>query len=1113
MSQSLPNDQSLLAENAALRVRLDKAEAMLRASGVRETDALVAEGDADPRHEAEVAQRRNEALFSTIIEQAPGGVYVVDAQFRVAAMNAETRPYFAAVQPLIGHDFDEALEIVWGPEVGPQIATIFRHTLSTGERYVSPRFSEQRHDIGVEQAFQWETQRITLSDGQPGVVCYFQEITARERAEAALRDSEERLRLAIVGSDLGTWHWDLRTGALEWSERCLTIFGIPLGTAMTYETFLGALHPDDRARADEAVRSALQDGAEYRIECRTVWPDGSEHWAVSLGRAYTDADGAATRLEGIAFDITERKRVEMALLESERNYRALATATSEVAYRMSADWSKMLPLDGRDVVASSDASLVEWAWLNQNIPTDEHPRVRRAISEAVATQALFELEHRVRDSNGSVGWTLSRAVPILDANGTVTAWFGTASNITDRRNAQEALSASEARNAFLVMLADTLRPLSDPVTIQVEASRVLGERLGANRVAYFEVHGDDFIVLRDYTSAVPSIVGSHPVASFAPAILAVLRTGRTSAERDVHGQPITPDEQAVFAHLQVRAYITVPLIKDGQFVAGLSVHTDTVRTWSAAELAMAEDTAERTWAAVERARAESALRESEARLSGILRHSPVGIVETDAHGAMTLVNPCWCEMLGRAEAELLGRTILDFTHPACVDATATAFRGVASGGPDIVIELDYCRKDGSVLHAQSHVTAILSPAGELVGMIAVVLDVSARLRAEAELRRLAANLSEVDRRKDVFLATLAHELRNPLAPIRNGLQIMELAEADTGMVEKTRSMMERQVEHMTRLIDDLMDVSRISLGKIQLRTATMSLADAVQSAVESSRALIEVQGHELVVDVPLEPIYVEGDVARLSQVFANLLNNAAKYTGRGGRIRLAVEQQEIDAVVSVDDNGDGIAADKLSHVFDMFTQIDGSLEKSHGGLGLGLYIVKRLVELHDGSIIVESGGYGAGSRFVVRLPAALAPGTNGAVDHKHEPRSTPVRRRILVVDDNHDVATSLAELLHVMGNNTKTAFDGEQALIIAEAFRPDVIVMDIGMPKLNGYDACRRIRSEPWGQNIVIIAQSGWGQEDQVRMSQEAGFTSHLVKPVDPVALNTLLAGLPAPMV
>ncbi|MBC7561440.1 MAG: PAS domain S-box protein, partial [Gemmatimonadaceae bacterium] len=1069
------------------------------------------------RHHGEAALRRNTALFSEIIEQAPGGVYLVDAQFRVAQMNAETRPYFAAVQPLIGRDFDEALEIVWGPEIGPQIASIFRHTLATGERYVSPRFSEQRQDIGVEQTFQWETQRMTLSDGQPGVVCYFQEITARERAEAALRDSEERLRLAIVGSDLGTWHWDLRTGALEWSARCLTMFGIPLRTAMTYETFLGALHPEDRARADDAVQGALQNGSEYRIELRTVWPDGSEHWAVSLGRAYFDADGMATRMEGIAYDITERKRVEMALQESEQHYRALTTATSEVAYRMSADWSTMLPLDGRDLVPSSDTALADWAWLHQNVPTDEHPSVRQAISEAIATQALFQLEHRVRRPDGSVGWTLSRAVPILDANGTMTAWFGTASNITDRQHAQESLRASDARNAFLVTLSDALRPLSDPVQIQVEASRVLGERLGANRVAYYEVHGDDFIVQRDYTIAVPSIVGTHPVSSFAPATLALLRTGRTATETDVHGLPITPDEQAVFASLQIRAYISVPVIKEGQFVGGYTVHADTVRKWSAAEIAMAEDTAERTGAAVERARAEKALRESEARLSGILRQSPAGIVQTDAHGTMTLVNPRWCEMLGHPETDLLGRNILDFTHPTFVALTATAFGRLAAGGPDFVIEKHYSRKDDSVLHAQSNVTAIRSPAGEFLGMISVVLDISERLRSEAELRRLAANLSEVDRRKDVFLATLAHELRNPLAPIRNGLQIMKLAQADAGMVDKARAMMERQVEQMTRLIDDLMDVSRISQGKIQLRKTVMPLANAVRSAVESSRALIDGQGHELVVDVPPEPIYVDGDLVRLSQVIANLLNNAAKYTDRGGRIRLAVEQHGSDAVVSVVDNGEGIAADMLARVFDMFAQIDGSLEKSHGGLGIGLHIVKRLVELHDGSITAESGGHGAGSRFILRLPAILARGANGSGDNDNDsdrgPTAALVRRRILVVDDNHDVATSLAEMLHIMGNDTQTAFDGEQALAMTEAFRPDVVVMDIGMPKMNGYDTCRRIRGEPWGQDIVIIAQSGWGQENQKRMSQEAGFTSHMVKPVDPAALEKLLAGLPATIV
>ncbi len=421
--------------------------------------------DITERRQADAALRGNTALFYKIIEQAPGGVYVVDAQFRVAQMNAESLPFFASAQPLIGRDFDEALGIVWGPEIGPQIASIFRHTLATGERYVSPRFAEQRHDLGVEQAFEWEVQRITLPDGQLGVVCYFMDVTERERAEKARRESEERLRLAIAGSDLGTWHWDICTGELDWSERCLQIFGIPAGTAMSYEKFLGVLHPEDRARADDAVQHAIQDGSEYRIELRNVWPDGSVHWVVSLGRVYRDAADKPIRMEGIALDITGRKRAEAAQRETERHFQALAEASSDVAYRMSADWATMLPLEGRELVASSDRPLTDWAWLDQNLPRDEHARVRKAISDAIARKSLFELEHRVVRPDGSTGWTLSRAVPILDENQGLDTWFGAASDITERKRIELSLieatavaeKANRAKSDFLSSMSHELR--------------------------------------------------------------------------------------------------------------------------------------------------------------------------------------------------------------------------------------------------------------------------------------------------------------------------------------------------------------------------------------------------------------------------------------------------------------------------------------------------------------------------------------------------------------------------------------------------------------------------------------------------------------------------------
>jgi PAS domain S-box-containing protein len=395
------------------------------------------------------------------------------------------------------------------------------------------------------------------------------------------------------------------------------------------------------------------------------------------------------------------------------------------------------------------------------------------------------------------------------------------------------------------------------------------------------------------------------------------------------------------------------------------------------------------------------------------------------------------------------------------------------------------------------------PGGHRVAVL--FTDITARMHGEREREALVGRLREQDRQKDEFLATLAHELRNPLAPLRNGLQVMKLAGGDGRAVERSRSMMERQVEQLARLVDDLMDLSRISRGKIALRKTRMRLAAAVRDAVETSRPLIEQQGHDLTLDVPDESAFVDADGTRLCQVFANLLNNAAKYTDRGGRIRLAVERVGHEAVVTVEDTGVGIPAHMLPRVFDMFAQVDRSIERAQGGLGIGLNIVKRLVEMHGGSIEAESGGHGTGSKFRVRLPVVLSL-TSDAPD-RPDGRATPAaRRRILMVDDNRDGAISLAEMLNIMGNETQTAHDGLEAVAVAEAFKPDVILMDIGMPNLNGYDACRRIREHPWGKGVVIVAQTGWGQEDDKKKSQEAGFDFHMVKPVDPADLEKLLA-------
>jgi PAS domain S-box-containing protein len=394
--------------------------------------------------------------------------------------------------------------------------------------------------------------------------------------------------------------------------------------------------------------------------------------------------------------------------------------------------------------------------------------------------------------------------------------------------------------------------------------------------------------------------------------------------------------------------------------------------------------------------------------------------------------------------------------------------------------------------------------------LAVAEDLAHRAGVAMENARLYTEVREADRRKDEFLALLAHELRNPLAPIRNALHIMKQAGADGAVVQRVREMMERQVQHMTRMVDDLLDVSRITRGKIELRKEAVDLATVVDRTVEATRPLIEDRQQELTVDLPPEPLRLEADPTRLEQVLANLLNNAAKYTDHGGHVWLSARQEGGELVVKVRDTGVGIAPDMLPRIFEPFVQADRVLHQSQGGLGIGLTLVRRLVEMHGGSVTAHSDGPGKGSEFVVRLPALSpkqpTPGGQPAGKGGESVGAAP-QRRILVVDDNVDAAESLALLLRMEGHDVRVAHDGPAALAAVEAEPPDLVFLDIGMPVMNGYDVARRLRQRPGLGRLVLVAMTGWGQEEDRRRSQEAGFDHHLVKPVEPEALHKLLAG------
>ena len=392
--------------------------------------------------------------------------------------------------------------------------------------------------------------------------------------------------------------------------------------------------------------------------------------------------------------------------------------------------------------------------------------------------------------------------------------------------------------------------------------------------------------------------------------------------------------------------------------------------------------------------------------------------------------------------------------------------------------------------------------------LALAEELAARAAVAVENSRLYAELRDADRRKDEFLATLAHELRNPLAPIRNALAILKMPVADQGVVERSRAMMERQVQHLVRLVDDLLDVSRVMRGRIELRKERLDLATVIGLAVETAQPVIQAQGQELTVTIPPSPIAVEADPVRLTQVVGNLLTNAAKYTPRKGQIRLAAESDGEWAVIRVSDTGIGLEPEMLARVFDLFVQVDNSVARSQGGLGIGLTLARSLVEMHGGHISARSAGVGKGSEFTVRLPLARERAGDVQAPGVPDSRQGPAvpRRRILVVDDNVDAAETLAMLLRLGGHSVEVAHDGVTALGIAQASRPEMAFLDLGMPIMDGYELARRLRADKDLAGIRLVALTGWGQDEDRRRSAEAGFDLHVVKPVEPALLEKVLA-------
>jgi PAS domain S-box-containing protein len=488
-----------------------------------------------------------------------------------------------------------------------------------------------------------------------------------------------------------------------------------------------------------------------------------------------------------------------------------------------------------------------------------------------------------------------------------------------------------------------------------------------------------------------------------------------------------------------------------------------------------------------------------------------GVLVTDVDGRLTLLNPTAEAMTGWSMADAAGKPwweVLSIRRDDGQQDVESPIERVLHERCVVheKMPLVLTSRTGRVIPIAYSAAPIRHADGQTTGVVLIFRDESERRRTELALRN-------ADRRKDNFLATLAHELRNPLAPIAMGLELLDLSADDPQSTAEIRAMMQRQTQHMVRLIDDLLDVSRITRGKLELRRGQIAIADVVRNAVEAAQPLIEENRHELTVDLPDRPLLMYADANRLTQVVTNLLNNAAKFTPREGRISLVAENAGSDVVLTVSDSGIGVPADKIDYIFDMFAQINDGSDSGRAGLGIGLTLAKRLVEMHGGSIEAQSRGKNLGTTFRLRLPALPEP--ERPSPHRDAPQrrdlSRSPKRRVLIVDDNADALESLCRLVSLMGNDVRRAHDGLEALEVARTFRPDIVLMDLGMPNLSGFEAARRMRQEPWGGGLSLVATTGWGQDDDRRRTAEAGFDRHLVKPIAVDSLREVLSDFAAP--
>lgn len=852
----------------------------------------------------------------------------------------------------------------------------------------------------------------------------------------------------------------------------------------------GELIPHDQC----SMAYTLQTGIAVRDkEAIVERPDGTRITAQVNIDAILDEDGKIIGAVNVFRDITQRKQMESTLRQSELWFRRLMGNLPAAAYTCDRDGlityynQRAVELWGREPQLNDPVD--RFCGSYRLYALDGSPISHDRCWMALALEDNSDYNGReiiIQTPDGRRIPALAYANPLHDEAGNLIGAMNVLVDITERNLLEE-----ESRR-LMQKLRNERERLKETFEYSPAFMAVLRGRdhvfESVNRRCY-ELLGERDIVGKPLREALPEIVDQ----GYQKILDQVYETGERFMDTDM---PMSIYHQT---HGQIEAkrveIVYEPLRSPTGTVTGILVHGLDLTERKQAEERLASLTTE-----------SDRLR----RLyETILANVPDLVYVFDLNGRFTYANEALLAMWGKTWEQAIGKNCLELGYPAWHAAKHDReLQTVISTRKPIRDEVPFIGANGLRIYDYIFVP-VMGDDGEVEAIAGTTRDVTDRKKMEQELQTRAEELAETDRKKDEFIALLAHELRNPLAPVRNGLRILELSEGDVETMVTVRAMMDRQLTHMVRLIDDLLDVSRMNRNKLHLQKTRVTLEDVVSNAVEAVRPAIDASGHQLSVSLPEQPIFLDADLTRLAQVFSNLLSNSCKYTPPGGQIWLTATVVDDELQVVVRDTGSGIPANALPNVFDMFSQVSSTADQASGGLGIGLALVKALVEMHRGRVSASSDGLDQGATFTVVLPILkVEADSKKAVADNTVSLPPSVKRRVLVVDDNLDSCDSMAMILQILGHEVGLAHDGVEAVAMVETFQPEIVLMDIGMPLLNGYEATRRIREHPWGKNVAIIALTGWGQEGDRAESRAAGCNGHLVKPVNLKDIEQLLADL-----